>query len=52
MSAASSSLDDDAVVDLKNHFDSVIGSYFHREPLEVDAWWHEWETTGGGRSAG
>lgn len=35
-------LDDDAAVDLKNRFDFVIGSYFYREPFEMDAWWRDW----------
>lgn len=45
-------LDDDAVIDLKNRFDFVVGSYFFREPFEIDAWWQDWGTTGGGRCSG
>jgi hypothetical protein len=39
-------LDDDAVIDLRNRFDFVVGSYFFREPFEVDAWWQQWSTRG------
>jgi len=41
-------LDDDAVVDLKNRFDFVVGSYFSREPFEIDMWWRQWEARGTG----
>jgi hypothetical protein len=39
-------LDDDAVVDLKNRFDFVVGSYFFREPFDVDPWWRQWQSRG------
>ncbi len=35
-------LDDDAVIDLKNRFDFIIGSYFFREPFEMVSWWRQW----------
>lgn len=37
-------LDDDAVIDLKNRFDFIVGSYFCREPFEIDVWWRPWTT--------
>lgn len=40
-------LDDDAVIDLKNRFDFVVGSYFFREPFEVDACSRAREVQGG-----
>lgn len=39
-------LDDDAVIDLKNRFDFVFGSYFSREPFEIDPWWQQWQARG------
>lgn len=39
-------LDDDAVIDLKNRFDLVVGSYFSREPFEIDTWWQQWRPHG------
>lgn len=39
-------LDDDAVIDLKNRFDFVVGSYFFREPFATDAWWRQWQARG------
>ena len=33
---------DDAVIDLKNRFDFIIGSYFFREPFETVSWWRQW----------
>lgn len=45
-------LDDDAVIDLKNRFDFIVGSYFYRESFEVDSRWHERPTAGGGRCSG
>ena len=41
-------LDDDAAIDLKNRFDFVVGSYFFREPFEIDAWWRQWRPGGAG----
>ena len=38
-----SDLDENAVIDLKNRFDFVVGSYFFREPFEIDSWWQEWQ---------
>ena len=35
-------IDDDAVIDLKNRFDLTVGSYFSREPFEMDRWWRQW----------
>lgn len=40
-------LDDDAVIDLKNRVDTVVGSYFYREPFEIDGWWRAWEAERG-----
>lgn len=37
-------LDDDDAVDLKNRFDHVVGSYFFREPFDVDEWWVGWQS--------
>lgn len=45
-------LDDNAVIDLKNRFDFVIGSYFYRESFEIDSWWQEWHTAGGSKCSG
>ena len=45
-------LADDAVIDLKNRFDHVIGSYFSREPFDIDTWWKQWPGVAGGRFPG
>lgn len=37
---------DDAVIDLKNRFDFVVGSYFFRRPFEIDGWWQQWQAQG------
>jgi hypothetical protein len=39
-------LDDDAVIDLKNRLDFVVGNYFFREHFEIDAWWSQWRSHG------
>ncbi len=44
-------LDDDAVVDLKNRFDFVVGSYFFRDPFDVDAWWQQWPSRAAGAAS-
>ncbi len=35
-------LDDDAVIDLRNRVDFVVGCYFFREPFDLDDWWRAW----------
>jgi hypothetical protein len=41
-------LDDDDAIDLKNRFDFVVGSYFFRQPFDLDAWWQQWRSRVGG----
>lgn len=36
-------LDDDAVIDLKNRFDYVVGCYFGRESFPISSWWLQWD---------